>query len=165
MTIAFIWAQDANGLIGQDGHLPWHLSDDLKYFKQRTLGQIVLMGRKTFEGMGSRPLPRRDNLVLTRQADYQVSGDNIAVVTSPEAALEYAEARPDQTLFVIGGAGVFMSFADKVDTLYVTRIAGTFTGDTVMPELDFSKFKRTGLRTVENDDPQLTHSFETWERL
>lgn len=165
MAVAFIWAEAANGVIGKDGHLPWHLSDDLQYFKRRTLGQIVLMGRKTFVGMGSRPLPRRDNLVLTRQADFAAGDAGITVVHSPVEALAYAASRPDQTLFVIGGAGVFSAFADQADVLYVTRIAGDFAGDVVMPPLDFSQFRRADARTVVNADPNLTHTFETWERV
>lgn len=165
MTVAFIWAEAANGVIGKDGHLPWHLRDDLQYFKRRTLGQIVLMGRKTFVGMGSRALPQRDNLVLTRQADFAAPDSAITVVHSPAEALLYSAARPDQTLFVIGGAGVFSVFADQADTLYVTRIAGDFAGDVVMPPLDYSQFRRAEARTVVNADPQLTHTFETWERV
>lgn len=161
--IAYIWAQDAHGIIGSNGTLPWHLPDDLQYFKEQTLGQIVVMGRKTFTGMGSRPLPRRTNVVLTRQVDFD-GGDKVTVLHNKEAVLEFAKTRPDQDLLIIGGAEIFRLFADVVDTLYVTRLDGEFTGDVRMPELPFSQFTRQSARTVTNVDPALTHTFELWTK-
>lgn len=160
---AFIWAQAANGIIGKDGRLPWHLRDDLQYFKQKTLGQLVVMGRKTYTGMGSRPLPRRTNVVLTRQQDF-AAGDDVVVLHDKAAVLAFAAAHPQQELIIIGGAEIFRLFSDVVTTLYVTKLAGEFAGDVTMPELPWSEFTRSEARTVEEADPQLTHTFETWTR-
>ncbi|WP_127848410.1 dihydrofolate reductase [Lacticaseibacillus hulanensis] len=161
--IAYIWAQDVNGIIGNNGTLPWRLPDDLQYFKQQTLGQIVVMGRKTFTGMGSRPLPRRTNVVLTRQDDF-TAGDHVTVLHDKAGVLAFAEERPDQDLMIIGGAEIFRLFADVVDTLYVTRIAGAFSGDTRMPALPWPQFDQISAHTVVNVDLALTHTFEVWTK-
>ncbi len=161
--IAYVWAQDQNGLIGRDGDLPWHLPDDLKFFKERTINQIIVMGRKTFTGMGSRPLPKRTNIVLTRQATV-AADSSVLVMHDKEAVLKYAQMHADQDLMIIGGAEIFRLFADVVETLYVTRIAGSFEGDTYMTDLPWATFEQTAARTVINDQPELTHTFETWVR-
>ncbi|WDF82299.1 dihydrofolate reductase [Lacticaseibacillus pabuli] len=160
--IAFIWAQDRNGIIGKDGKLPWHLRDDLQLFKQRTLGQILLMGRKTYDGMPTKPLPGRTNVVLTRKTDF--NPDGCVVVNDRQAALDYAAKHPDQQLFIGGGSEVFKLFADDADTLYITRLAGAFDGDTEMPKLNWNDFVLDDTMVVPNADPQLSHVFETWRR-
>lgn len=160
--IAFVWAQDVNGIIGKGGQLPWHLKDDLQYFKQRTLNQIVVMGRKTFVGMGSRPLPKRTNIVLTRDTNF--GADGALILHDRQAVLEYAAQHADQNLMIIGGGQIFELFMNDVDTLYVTRIAGSFTGDTTMPDVPWEQFTRTTADEVANADPALNHTFETWER-
>ncbi len=81
---AFLWAQDRDGLIGKDGHLPWHLPDDLHYFRAQTVGKIMVVGRRTYESFPKRPLPERTNVVLTHQEDYQAPG---AVVVHDVAAV------------------------------------------------------------------------------
>lgn len=160
--IAFVWAQDQGGTIGKNGKLPWHLPDDLHQFKQLTLGQLVVMGRTTYEGLPKRPLPGRTNIVLTRQPDYQALG--AVVVHDRQALLALAAAHPQQHLMIVGGAQVFTAFADIVDRLYVTKLAGTFAGDVKMPQLDWSAFKQVASREVTDADPQKTHVFETWVR-
>ncbi|MFT8739795.1 MAG: dihydrofolate reductase, partial [Lacticaseibacillus paracasei] len=72
--VAFLWAQDRDGVIGKDGHLPWHLPDDLHYFRTQTEGKMMVVGRRTYESFPKRPLPDRTNVVLTHQADYQAPG-------------------------------------------------------------------------------------------
>ncbi|WP_125703309.1 dihydrofolate reductase [Lacticaseibacillus daqingensis] len=160
--IAYVWAQASNGTIGRDGTLPWHLPDDLQFFKQKTLGQLTLMGRTTYDGLRKRPLPNRTNVVLTRRLDYTAPG--AVVVHSKAEALALAAAHPEQDLMIVGGAQVFTLFADVVDTLYVTRLAGEVSGDVVMPPLDWDAFERVSARLVPNDDPALAHTFETWQR-
>ncbi|WP_179395381.1 dihydrofolate reductase [Lacticaseibacillus absianus] len=160
--IAFLWAEAHNGVIGNEQTLPWHLPDDLKFFKQQTLGQLVVMGRTTYDGLRKRPLPGRTNIVLTRQTDYAAPG--AVVVHDRDAVLALAAAHPEQALMIVGGAQVFALFADVVDTLYVTRLAGEFVGDVKMPALDWDAFTRVAARTVEDPDPALTHTFETWQR-
>ncbi|WP_225047280.1 dihydrofolate reductase [Lacticaseibacillus kribbianus] len=160
--IAFLWAQAANGVIGKDGRLPWHLPDDLAFFKAQTLGQLTVMGRSTWEALPKRPLPGRTNVVMTRQAGYRAPG--AVVCPDVDAVLALAAAYPEQDLVVTGGAQVFAAFAKLVDTLWVTRLAGDFDGDVVMPPLDWDAFTRVAARTVTDADPALTHTFETWVR-
>ncbi|KRO18272.1 dihydrofolate reductase [Lacticaseibacillus saniviri] len=161
--ISFLWAQDQHGLIGKDGTLPWHLPDDLHFFKSVTINQIMVMGRKTFEGMGKKPLPNRTNIVLTHQPEYSAD-DGVIVYHSAESVLDYAASFPDKNLVIVGGAHVFASFKGIPDVLYVTRLAGSFEGDTYMTDIDFEPFDLITSRTVENDDPALTHTFEAWVR-
>ncbi|WP_054750120.1 dihydrofolate reductase [Lacticaseibacillus thailandensis] len=134
------------------------------FFKATTLNQAVIMGRRTFAGMGSRALPQRQNIVLTHQADFQAP-DGVVVVHSMEAALNAANTGDHDVAFVIGGAGVFTSFLTAVgnpDKLYVTRIHGAFEGDTKMVLLPWSQYRRDSARTVIAADPKLTHTFEQW---
>ncbi|MFD1392066.1 dihydrofolate reductase [Lacticaseibacillus jixianensis] len=160
--IAFVWAQDQAGTIGKAGRLPWHLPDDLKMFKHLTLGQLVAMGRTTYEGLPNKPLPGRVNLVLTHQPDYQAPG---AVVVHDRASLlAYAKAHPQQDLMIVGGAQIFSAFADVVERLYVTKLAGTFDGDVKMPALPWQAFTQVESREVVDADPAKTHVFETWDR-
>jgi len=160
--IAFLWAEDANGLIGRNGRLPWHLPDDLHYFRELTEGQIVVMGRKTFEGL-KRPLPDRTNIVLTHQADY-AAPDGVIVYHDAAAVIDYAQTKTDQNLIIIGGANLFASFTGIPDMLYRTKLAGQFEGDTHMLPIDYSQYTLTKSTPVTNPDPQLNHTFEVWTR-
>jgi len=160
--IAFLWAEDAKGLIGKQGRLPWHLPDDLHYFRELTEGQIVVMGRKTFDGL-KRPLPDRTNIVLTHQVDYDAP-DGVIVYHDPASIMDYATSHPDQNLIIIGGANLFASFTGIPDTLYRTRLEGTFDGDTYMLPIDYSQYTLTKSTPVDNPDPALRHTFEVWTR-
>ena len=99
--LIYIWAQDERGLVGKDGTLPWRLPNDFKFFKEVTMGQTILMGRKTFEGMGSRLLPGRQTIILTTSSDYIVPGAE--VVTNIE---EIVEDSRHEDIYVCGGAQV-----------------------------------------------------------
>ncbi|GAX47596.1 dihydrofolate reductase [Pseudolactococcus reticulitermitis] len=142
--IAGIWAEDAQGLIGSNGVLPWFLPSELQHFKQTTMGQVILMGRKTFEGMHKRVLPGRTTIVMTRDETYQVDNDAVLVFHSPSAVLDWYQSQNPETaknLYVTGGAEMFVAFKDSFDRLYRTIIAGTFAGDTYFPKvLAFDRF-------------------------
>ena len=101
-------------MIGRGGQLPWHLADDLKRFKRLTMGHTIVMGRKTWESIG-RPLPGRRSIVVTRQNNYQVGFDEVAVVGSITAALECAIAAGDDEVFIIGGAELFRETLSQAD--------------------------------------------------
>ena len=160
--VAFLWAQDRDGVIGKDRHLPWHLPDDLHYFRTQTEGKMMVVGRRTYESFPKRPLPDRTNVVLTHQADYQAPG---AIVLHQVAeVLDYAKEHADQALVIAGGAQIFSAFKDMVDTLIVTRLAGSFAGDTKMIPLDWDAFTKTSSRTVEDQNPALTHTYEVWQK-
>ncbi|WP_373836484.1 dihydrofolate reductase, partial [Jeotgalibaca arthritidis] len=145
--IIFVWAEDEKGAIGKDGGLPWKLPNDMKFFKETTTGHTVLMGRKTFESMGNRPLPNRQNLIMTRQLDYQADG--VTVVHHLDDIIGNSE-----DIYVIGGSEIFKQFMPVVDVLWQTKIAGDFDGDTFFPQVNWDDWqlveKIPGIRDEKN---------------
>lgn len=160
--IAYLWAQDEQGVIGNKGTLPWSLPNDLKYFKEMTTGNAIVIGRKTIEGMGKRPLPNRINIVLTTDLGYEAEG--VTVMHTREEILDFAKNYEKDT-FITGGTGVFNAFIDDADILYRTMIKGTFEGDTIFPELDWSEWEiisaDPGILDERNRYP---HVFEAYKR-
>src|ERR1700722_11789208 len=126
--IALVVAVADNGVIGRAGTLPWHLPDDLKFFKSVTLGKPVLMGRRTFESIG-RPLPGRRNLVLTRSSPGLPAG--VEAVGDIDAALALVSDVAEGC--VIGGAAVYAEARPRAQRLYLTRVHGAFAGDVYFP--------------------------------
>lgn len=161
--LAAIWAQDETGLIGKDDHLPWHLPNDLKFFKRMTENNVVVMGRKTFEGMGGRPLPNRKTVVLTTAADFQAA-EGVLVCHSVEEVLAFAETF-EGTTFIAGGARVYEEFFPYYDILYRTVIHQTFEGDTYFPNFDLEDWVTIDIVTGEEDEKNpYVYQFETYER-
>ena len=128
MTLAAIVAHDPNLVIGKDGDLPWHYSQDLKYFKRTTMGHALIMGRVVFEELGENPLPGRENIVLSRSRNY----DHVPTFSSFEDALEHV--RDEEIVFLIGGGEIYGQFLDQCDKLFVTEIHQNYEGDTYFPE-------------------------------
>lgn len=147
--LSLIAAMDQNRLIGADNALPWpRLPADMKWFRRHTLGKPILMGRKTWESFGARPLPDRNNIVLTRDTSYQAPG--AIVVGSFEQALEQAGAVEEA--MIIGGASFYEQTLDIVDRLYLTFVQGSFDGDAWFPELDLDDWQQTASEASEVDD-------------
>lgn len=158
--ISFIWAQDENGLIGQNNSLPWHLPEDLKFFKRTTLGYPIVMGRKTFESFG-RPLPGRENIILTRDPSYGMEG--CTVVQSVEEVLDKGK---EKDLFVIGGAAVFKQFLAYADRLYVTYIHHAFEGDTHVDFIQWDEFQQVSCeKGPKNEQNPYDYEFCIYERV
>ncbi len=130
--IALVVAVARNGVIGRDGGLPWHLSSDLKKFKEITMGKPVIMGRKTWESLPKRPLPGRRNIVITRQKGFVADG--AMVVASPEEAL--AAAVGAEEIAVIGGGEIYDMFMVLADRIYLTEVALDVEGDTLFPAIE-----------------------------
>jgi len=137
-VISLITAVSANGVIGRGGDLPWHLSDDLKRFKQLTLGKPIVMGRKTFESIG-RALPGRQNIVLTQQSEFVADGCD--VVSSVDAAI--AMAGDADEVMVIGGGEIYELFLPLAERIYMTRVHMDTDGDARFPELDDDQWQET----------------------
>ncbi len=135
MEIALIYARAANGVIGKDGTMPWHLPEDLAHFKQLTLGAPVIMGRKTWDSLPPRfrPLPGRSNIVVTRQPDWKENG--VQRSSSLREALQIAEQSNPATVWVIGGAQIYAQALPLAQRVEVTEIAQDFDGDAFAPEL------------------------------
>lgn len=161
MKISLIVAMACNRAIGLGGQMPWHLSADLKRFKQITLGSPVLMGRKTYEAIG-RPLPGRDNLIISRNIDFQAAGCRVfGDITS---ALSDVADSPE--VFVIGGATLYRAMLDDADYLYLTLIDKAFDGDTFFPEIDFSQWREISREEVRDDQAvDYSYSFLKLENL
>lgn len=128
--ISLMVAHDPNHVIGRDNQLPWHIPEDLAYFKKHTVGKGIVMGRNTYESIG-RPLPKRRNIVVSRQEDLKIEGAD--VVNSLEAAVRLAEEVHEEVM-IIGGEQIFKSILPKADRLYITLIHNEFEGDTFFPE-------------------------------
>ena len=137
--ISLIAAVSANGVIGRGGELPWHLSDDLKRFKQLTLGKPIVLGRKTFESIG-RALPGRQNIVLTKQSEFVA--DDCDVVSSVDAAI--AMAGDAGEIMVIGGSEIYTLFLPLAERIYMTRVHTDIEGDARFPELDDDQWQEIG---------------------
>ncbi|WP_046173661.1 dihydrofolate reductase [Domibacillus indicus] len=159
--ISFIWAQSKGGVIGLDNDMPWHLPEDLSYFKKTTLGYPIVMGRKTFESFGSRPLPKRENVILTRDESFEQDG--VTVIHSTDEVLKMAE---EKDLFVIGGANVFKQFLPHADRLYVTKIEEEFKGDTVIDFIPWEKFTEASCTKGEkNEQNPYDYFFCVYDRI
>ena len=141
MSLSLIAAIAANNCIGKSGALPWYLPEDLAHLKKLTLGKTVLMGRKTWESLPEkfRPLPKRTNIVITRQTDYVVpAGVKIYTTISDAIAAHQAEE-----IMVIGGAEIYRQTIDAADTLYITEIHQIIDGDAFFPEIDKNIWRET----------------------
>ena len=130
-----ILATDKNWAFGNQGGLLCHLSGDLKYFKERTTGKTVVMGRATLESLpGGKPLPNRENIVLSTRADYAPSG--VTVVHSEEELSAVLAGLDSDEVMIIGGGKVYRDFLPKCDTCYITKIYAEFPADTWFVNLD-----------------------------
>ena len=123
-----IVAMTPDRVIGKNGSLPWHLPEDLAFFKRTTSGHAIVMGRKTFESIG-RPLPKRRNIVLTRDPAWTAPG--VEVIHSPED-LDAVSAQ-DEKVFIIGGAEIYSAFMDRLDEVLVSHVFENYPGDTRLP--------------------------------
>ncbi|WP_202984507.1 type 3 dihydrofolate reductase [Thiomicrorhabdus xiamenensis] len=131
MKLSMIVAMSKNRVIGRDNDMPWHLPDDLQWFKKNTLGKPVIMGRKTFESLGCRPLPKRANLVISRQTDLDYAAP---VYASVEAALQDIKLDHPDEVVIMGGGQLYAQMLPKVDRLYLTLIDAELDGDTHFPD-------------------------------
>jgi dihydrofolate reductase len=144
---SLIVARAANGVIGKDNGMPWHLPADLAHFKRTTMGRPVIMGRRTWESIG-RPLPGRRNVVVTRSAGFTAPGAEV-VGSLEEAWRVVADA---EEVFVIGGGQVYAEALPGADRVYLTEIGEAIDGDTRFPDLDPAEWRETALGEHAPDD-------------
>ena len=158
--ISIIVAASTNNVIGADGELPWKISDDLKRFKALTMGKPIVMGRLTWESLG-RPLPGRQNIVITRQAGFSAAGCD--VVASPAAAL--AIAGDASEVMIIGGSQIYDLFLPKAGRLHMTRVQTEIDGDAFFPEISESDWELVSSEAHEaSDRNEFAFDFRTYER-
>ena len=167
MKLALIVAAAANNVIGCENRLPWHLPEDLKYFKATTMGKPIIMGRKTYDSIG-RALPGRTNIVISRQQDWQAEG--VLVAHDLDQAIELAEGvvtSADEGIdeaVVIGGAEIYRASIKRAQKIYLTRIKKNFPGDAYFPELSPQEWLKVS--AIEGDaQSSEPHSFWVLERI
>lgn len=157
--IYLIAAVAKNGVIGARGKLPWHLPQDLKHFRKLTLGHPIIMGRRTWDSLG-KPLPGRENIVISHKAGYQAPGASVAA--SLEAAIALCAGEP--VAFVIGGAEIYAAALPLADGLVLTEIQGDFEGDTHFPEWDRTAWRVSQKETHTTADG-VRFDFVQYERV
>jgi dihydrofolate reductase len=163
MTVTLIAAVGANRAIGRDNGMPWHLPEDLAHFKRVTLGQPIIMGRKTFDSIG-RPLPGRRNIVVTRNRAWAHEG--VDAVGSLEEAIALAgDESGSSAASIIGGAQIFREALDLADRMIVTHIEREYPCDTFFPEIDPGKWTATAREPQHSQAQDLDFSFVTYERI
>ena len=161
MKISIIVAMASNRAIGLEGQMPWHLSADLKKFKQITMGSPILMGRKTYESIG-RPLPGRDNIIISRNVNYQQQG--CFVFNSIDHAIAHCQQHDE--IFIIGGATFYQAMLPRATTLYLTQIHQPFKADTFFPSINDNKWKEVAREDIHNDSSvDFSYSFLTLDRV
>ena len=143
--LALIAAMTKDQVIGYQNKLPWQLPEELQYFRQMTLGKPIIMGHKTFLSMGSRPLPKRQNIVLSR--DPSVVYDHVQVVRSLEEALQVAE--PAEEIMVIGGSQIYALCLPIATRLYLSFIEGNYQGDTFFPQVNWAAWDLVSEKDME----------------
>ena len=164
MTISIIAAVSRNGVIGDDGGVPWHLPSDMRSFVTITMGKPLIMGRKTWESLKG-ALPGRTNIVVTRREDYEADG--AVVVRSPEEALERArrEAGERGEVMVAGGSSIYEAFLPAADRMYLSRVDADVEGDTRFPEVDWEEWQTVHEVRVDRDEDEHPYTFMVLRRL
>lgn len=158
--LSIIVAVSRNGIIGNDNSLLWHISEDMRFFRRTTLSHTVIMGRKTFESMGCRPLPGRVNIVVTR-GDLHFDGATTAHSLDEAVRL----SRSDDEAFVIGGAQIYAEALPVADRLYITRIDRDYRGDTRFPDYDTSQWRLVERLACDRGEKfEYPFAFEKYER-
>ncbi|MEC5422519.1 dihydrofolate reductase [Virgibacillus sp. C22-A2] len=147
--ISLLLAMDRNRVIGLNKDLPWHLPKDLRFFKEKTTGETIIMGRKTYESMGG-ALPNRKNVILTRnEADYPAGVDTINDLKTVQ---KWSKENPEKEFFVIGGGAVFEQALPYADRMYITWIDESFDGDTYFPDYTEEEWILTSKEKGERND-------------
>lgn len=161
MNISILVAHDVNHGIGKNNALPWHLPSDLKFFKEKTSGHHILMGRKTYDSIG-RPLPNRTTLIVSRNASLEIPGTH--VFTSIEKAIEFARLANETELFIVGGAEIYQLALAYADTLYITEIENAFEVDAWL-KIPLENFMEVSRDTREPDEKnKWRHHFVSYKR-
>nr|AIA18700.1 Dihydrofolate reductase [uncultured bacterium] len=164
MVLSIIVAAAENNVIGKDNRLIWRLPADMKFFKEKTTGHVIITGRKNYESIPEkfRPLPDRKNIVITRQKNYHAPG--AIAVSSIENALQYvSENHADEEVFIIGGAEIYKQTLSACDKIYLTRIHHSFEGDAFFSELNEKEWNLTLSEEFPKDEKNIyDFTIQTW---
>jgi dihydrofolate reductase len=161
---SIVVAVSENGVIGRGGELPWRLSNDLRRFKQLTMGHTVIMGRRTWESIG-RPLPGRRMIVVSRQPSFRVEPDEVRIASSLDEALRIAASANDDEAFIIGGAELYRTALPLANRLYLTRVHAVVDGDTFFPAISWHDWRLVDSHAcaadAKNDHPHTIQVYES----
>jgi dihydrofolate reductase len=158
--VSIIVAIAQNGTIGDKNSLLWHIKEDMRFFRTTTSGHPVIMGRKTFESLGSKSLPKRTNIVITR-ADREFEGALTA--HSLEEAIRMAG--DDEEIFIMGGAQIYREALAVADRMYITHVERDYEGDTAFPEIDYSQWRLVDVvRHERGEEYESPFEFRTYDR-
>lgn len=165
MTLSIIVAVAQNGIIGNNGQMPWHIGEDLKRFKRITMGHPVVMGRKTFESLGGKPLPGRTNVVVSRNPAFAVPEGVVLAGSLDEAIARFDHG--DDEVFIIGGGEIYRQAMPRADKLYLTRIEASPEGDTHFPKIGEKEWRMVGCEKhpAETNDPTPAFEFIDYNRI
>lgn len=162
MIVSAIVAIAKNNVIGKNNSIPWYLSEDLKYFKARTINHHIIMGRKSYQSIGH-PLPKRTNIIVTRDPFFIAS--NCLVVHSVEEGLEIAERNGEEEVFIIGGAEIYSLSLPYLNRLYITELDLEIEGDTFFPKLDMIEWELISENPRQADEKnKYNFNFKVYER-
>jgi dihydrofolate reductase len=166
MKLSIVVAAAEDNAIGKDNQLLWKLPNDMKFFKNLTWGMSVVMGRKTFESIGSKALPGRLNIVITRQPALYMHHEGVKVVSTIQEAINLTEKEGYKELFIIGGSDIYNQTVEMVDTIYLTKVHASFpTADTYFSAINPTAFALISEEKHEADEKHsYSYSFETWKR-
>lgn len=164
MKVTLIAAISKNYVIGKDNGLPWHLPNDLKFFKEKTLGHAIIMGRKTFESINKKALPKRTNILVTSQPGYEAFGcTNVPSLYDAVKAVH----RDETEAFIVGGSSLFSEALEKnyATHMYLTIIDAEVDGDVFFPKFDKTKWKEVWREEHQPDEKHtFAYAFTLWER-
>jgi len=162
MRVSLVVAAARNGVIGQDGEIPWKLPDDQRFFRQLTTGHCIVIGRKTFDSIG-KALPGRKNLVLSRKPHEPVEG--VEFFRELAKAIEWARDQGLAECFIAGGEAIYREGLEIADSIYLTRVEAEPEGDTHFPEIDEASWECVDRQPHEIDERHAyAFAIETWQR-
>ncbi|MEP6927946.1 MAG: dihydrofolate reductase [Ginsengibacter sp.] len=160
--LSHIVAASENNVIGSKNELPWHLPDDFKYFKNKTWGMPVIMGRKSYESL-KKSLPGRINIVVTSKTNWKP--EDVFIVNNIDDAIERAKESDAKEIFIIGGGEIFKQTIDIISKIYLTRVHATVEGDTYYPEIKKDIWKLVDEQSFPADEKNnYAYTFEVWEK-
>lgn len=168
MIVSLIVAIAENNGIGKDNDLLWHLPNDMKYFKEKTLNHHIITGRKNYISIPEkyRPLVNRTNIVLTRNTNF--SEDGCVIKHNLRDAIDYAKSNNEEELFIIGGGQIYKEALEEglIDKMYITHVHQPFEADTFFPEIDNNIWNKKSELTIEPDEKNpYKHSFVVYEKM
>ncbi|MFS0672625.1 dihydrofolate reductase [Ornithinibacillus sp. 179-J 7C1 HS] len=161
--ISLLFAMDRNQVIGANNDLPWHLPNDLKFFKEKTTGRTIIMGRKTFDSIG-RALPNRRNIVLSKSDIELPLG--VELIQDINSILTMDKKNSEEELFIIGGGGIFEQILPFADRMYITLIEEEFNGDVFFPDFSLEMWKETSrVKGIKDEKNPYDYYFIQYDRI